>query len=267
MSQSTKKQSKQWSLNAKKDSKKSKGSKKSEKVGLVEVEVEVEDGVGSAELGDDEELDEEDAEFSDDDDWSDEDDQWNDYSRATTTGDVAWGKMALECATAALEECNAEIGPIEFYSFRVNPANFRIYVRLDKMEDKFGSPLMDDIMLFTRKFNAKLEEKDAPQEIESEVSSPGAERIVRVPEELARFSTLPMRVCHQVQSEDGKTLEQYQVLSLVSLDLEREESVWTLANVRANWPGKGRKLSKKKLEAEIKIATSAITKANLHVDL
>jgi len=76
-----------------------------------------------------------------------------------------------------------------------------------------------------------------------------------------------MRVCYKVQNEDGKSIDQAQVLSLVSVDMELKQSVWNLANVRANWPGKGRKLSKKKLEAEVPIPIGAITSANLHIDL
>jgi len=250
LSKPTRTQNKQWRVSAKKSGKAAK---------------KVDEGV-DFELDDDVVIDDN-VDFGDDEEWSDDDDLVYNYSREVDASDQAWGKLAWECTNAALDTCKDEIGPIEVYSFRVNPANYRVYIRLDKMEDRYGSPLMDDIILFTRKLNALLEENDAPPEIELEVSSPGAERMVRVPEELTRFKELPMKVCHTVQGEDGKSTDIAQVLRLVSVDMELQQSVWNLADVRANWPGKGRKLSKKKLAAEVLIPIGAITSANLHVDL
>jgi len=167
----------QWRVSAKKGKRSEKfgGSKKSAKAAE-----KVDEGV-DFQVDEDIEMDDN-VDFGDDEDWSDDDDLGYDYARAVDTSDQAWGKTAWECANNALEICREEIGDIEVYSFRVNPANYRVYIRLDKMKDRYGSPSMDDIVLFTRKLNALLEENDAPPEIELEVSSPGAERVVRVPE-------------------------------------------------------------------------------------
>ena len=86
---------------------------------------------------------------------------------------------------------------LDIFSFGFESSQGRVYVRLDKVENKYGSPTLDDIEAFSRKYNAVLEEElgqEVSDDIEVEVSSPGAERALRVPEDLLRFSDLPIRV-------------------------------------------------------------------------
>eukprot|EP00241_Pyramimonas_parkeae_P010836 CAMPEP_0114233838 /NCGR_PEP_ID=MMETSP0058-20121206/5396_1 /TAXON_ID=36894 /ORGANISM="Pyramimonas parkeae, CCMP726" /LENGTH=249 /DNA_ID=CAMNT_0001345491 /DNA_START=251 /DNA_END=1000 /DNA_ORIENTATION=- len=214
-----------------------------------------------------EELDEFDGEEGDyegeEDDWDNESDDSN-FVGMIDTQSLPWAELALQCARDSLKDCLEVIGETRLYSFRVNPANYRVSIRLDKMQDKYGSPSMEDLTVFSRNFNNRLEENNAPEEIEVEVSSPGAERLVLVEELGTRFDGLPMEVYY----ENAEGENQMQIVDLVSVDKEREMVVWHLADVRANRPdGKGRKLSKKKLAAEILIPVGSIRQINLHVDL
>ena len=58
----------------------------------------------------------------------------------------------------------------------------------------------------------------------------------------------------------------HQILELAELDEEKGTSWWRLADVRANAPVKGRKLSKRQREARIELPISSIQKARVHVD-
>lgn len=84
-----------------------------------------------------------------------------------------------------------------------------------------------------------------------QVSSPGVERIVRIPNDLDRFKERPMYVKY-VSVEDSKdpSTESEGVFSLITFDLETKCCTWGLADVRVNREkaGKGRPLSKKQRE-------------------
>jgi hypothetical protein len=58
-----------------------------------------------------------------------------------------------------------------------------------------------------------------------------------------------------------------QVLVMDSQDSDTGVSLWRLADVKANAPGKGRKLSKRKREAVVEIPLSRLTLARVHVDM
>jgi hypothetical protein len=91
----------------------------------------------------------------------------------------------------------------------------------------------------------------------------GAEREVRVPQDLARFAELPMRV--EFDSGSGGT--EVKVLRLVRVVPEADGAEWALADVRANRAGKGRPLNKKQREGVMTIALPALRRVNLHVDI
>lgn len=57
-----------------------------------------------------------------------------------------------------------------------------------------------------------------------------------------------------------------QVLELASWDEASGVTRWRLADVRANAPVKGRKLSKRQREMTFDIPLAAITRARIHVD-
>ncbi|CAI7810923.1 unnamed protein product [Closterium sp. NIES-53] len=133
----------------------------------------------------------------------------------------------------------------------------------------YGSPMVEDIDSFLRDFNAL-------------VSSPGAERVVKVPDDLIRFKELPMYVHYRLPSEadntgdkeankgdlsaggstsavapGGKTSEE--ILSLLEVDEEERVTVWRVADVRLNrelYGGKGRPLSRKNRERRITVPFS-----------
>ena len=100
----------------------------------------------------------------------------------------------------------------------------------------------------------------------------GAEREVRVPEELSRFAALPMRVQYAaVGSDGGPAAAVSSVLCFVEAAAAAGGAAvtrWRLADVRANrTAGKGRPLNKKQRESIVEIEVAAITKVNLHVDM
>lgn len=202
------------------------------------------------------------------DDWTEDEEELEEESeRCINTGGLDWAELALDCANATLAECGEAMGETTLYSFKVNPRTKRVYIRLDKLRDKFGAPLLEDLTLFSRNFNARLDALEQhTDDIEIEVSSPGAERIVWIPDELERFKELPMEVTYKIEREGKPPVYERQVLSFDRV--EGDQVIWHLANVRANRPdGKGRAISKKKLAADIAIPIAAITKANVHIDL
>lgn len=78
------------------------------------------------------------------------------------------------------------------------------------------------------------------------VSSPGAERILKVPEDLSRFKDMPMKVTY-VESEERHGMEKDGIFLLESIETKEEKCVWKLANVKENRDpeSKGRPLSRK----------------------
>ena len=89
-----------------------------------------------------------------------------------------------------------------------------------------------------------------------QVSSPSAERIVRVPQDLERFKDLPMYVRYLEETAESGSQEQDGIFHLDSVEMESGYSTWKLANVKLNRQllGKGRALNKKTEAVEIKSA-------------
>ena len=84
------------------------------------------------------------------------------------------------------------------------------------------------------------------------VSSPGAERILKVPDDLDRFKDMAMRVYYSEDAESNST-EKTGVFLLDSI--EQENCVWKLADVKENRdPGsKGRPFSRKQRYWRLKL--------------
>ena len=72
-------------------------------------------------------------------------------------------------------------GELEIFSFKVSEPRRRIYISVDAINDKFGSPTLDQLSAVSRAFNEKLEAKGFPDDVALEVASPGAERKLRLP--------------------------------------------------------------------------------------
>ncbi|KAG1331188.1 hypothetical protein COCNU_02G011560 [Cocos nucifera] len=104
-----------------------------------------------------------------------------------------WDKKALLIA----EELSMLFdGDLKIYAFKTS-ANSTIHLRIEKLSSKYGSPSMNDIEAFSTAYRSRLDEAELagkiPNNISLEVSSPGVERVVRIPEELGRFKDLPMK--------------------------------------------------------------------------
>lgn len=98
------------------------------------------------------------------------------------------------------------------------------------------------------------------------MSSPGAERLLRVPEDLDRFKEMPMRV--QYLEIDSNQHEQKDGAFLVeAIDTETRQCVWKLADVKENrnQAGKGRPLNRKQRDLRIQLPFEAIKRVTLYL--
>lgn len=177
------------------------------------------------------------------------------------TGNVAWGDTALKVAREVLQQ--PELQGLDLYLFRVLEPSKTIDVRLDRLDDKYGSPSIDDLERFARRMAAALEQQlgaEAAGDIAVEVSSPGAERQLRIPADLIRFQGLPMRV--EYLNDVGQLTSQI----LQFTDIFDDATNWKLADVKANAPTKGRGLSKRQREQQISIPLPSLERARIYVD-
>lgn len=182
------------------------------------------------------------------------------------TGGMPWADAALEITQEILHR--EEMKGLELYAFAAIPSSKVLRLRLDKLEDEYGSPSLEDITNFSRALSMGLDERfgeEVSGDIEMEVSSPGAERVLRLPGELARFQNLPLRV--QFLREDGKV--DTKVLRLKEYDAEGEMTTWGLADVAVNKQGKkkGQGLNRKERDAEWRIPVATLQEVRVHLDI
>ena len=93
------------------------------------------------------------------------------------------------------------------------------------------------------------------------VSSPGVERVIRVPDELERFKERAMYVRYIATGEDVATPQEADgVFRLISYDVDLCECTWGIADVKINrqQTGKGRPLSKKQREWRLQTPFKAL---------
>ncbi len=86
-------------------------------------------------------------------------------------GTTFWGKKALEYAEEVLGYPEFA-GKFKLYAFRAYDALETVKVRIDKLEDVYGSPTMEEIQHFAKAFNSLLDEATERKElpiIETEV--------------------------------------------------------------------------------------------------
>ena len=94
----------------------------------------------------------------------------------------------------------------------------------------------------------------------------GAEREVRVPEELERFQCLPMKVVFSTGGPQGTV--DTKVLRLLGLDKETGISEWALADVKVNRQGgKGPRLNKKQAAQRFNLGPADVRQVNLHIEI
>ncbi|CAM0904576.1 unnamed protein product [Alopecurus aequalis] len=172
-----------------------------------------------------------------------------------------WGKEALALAEQVSESFD---GDLKIYAFKAT-ANLEIRVRIEKMSTRYGSPTIDDIEAYTIALRAKLDDAESagrtPKNISLEVSSPGVERVIRVPDELERFKERAMYVRYIATGEDvAMPQEADGVFRLISYDVDLCECVWGIADVKINRQQtcKGRPLSKKQREWRLQTPFKAL---------
>lgn len=103
----------------------------------------------------------------------------------------------------------------------------------------------------------------------SQVSSPGAERLLRIPDDLDRFKDMPMWVSYLEDNPDSKQHQlSEKVLLLDSVDIETQQCVWKLANVTENRDiqGKGRPLSRKQKDWILALSFESTKRVTLYLD-
>jgi ribosome maturation factor RimP len=181
------------------------------------------------------------------------------------TADTEWGESALAAMRETLEDAEFD-GALEIFTFKVSVERRRIYISIDAVRDKFGSPTLDELSAVSRKFNAKLEEKGFPDDVALEVASPGAERKLRLPGDLARFADagLAMKVTY---AEEDQAELLTKVLLMEALDEDAGTATFKLADVEENRPQakKGQGMNKKQREWRATVKFEDMKKANLFV--
>ncbi|OIT32273.1 PREDICTED: uncharacterized protein LOC109207554 [Nicotiana attenuata] len=178
-----------------------------------------------------------------------------------------WGEQALSIARDVLLQFSDDM---ELYAFKTSPRGY-IYVRLDKLPNEYGCPSMDDMEEFSRQYKKRLDEAGAlgkiPDDLALEVSSPGAERLLKVPDDLSRFKDMPMRVSY-IEEMNSRNLEKDGVFFLESVDAEFGSCVWKLADVKKNRDpaAKGRPLSRKQKDWRLKLPYAMVKRVTLYLD-
>ncbi|GAB2289841.1 hypothetical protein Dimus_024144 [Dionaea muscipula] len=176
-----------------------------------------------------------------------------------------WDKEALAIAE---EVCQSFDDDIRIYAFRTL-VDATIQVRIEKLSPKSSSLCMSDIEAFSVAYRARLDES-IPENISLEVSSPGVERVVRIPEDLDRFKDRPMYVKYVSEvAATGTSTENDGIFRLVSFDLETKFCTWGLADVRVNREksGKGRPMSKKQREWRLSTPFDCLRIVRLHFEI
>lgn len=180
-----------------------------------------------------------------------------------------WDKEALLVA----EEVSMLFdGDLKIYAFKTS-ANLTIRLRIEKLSSKYGSPSMNDLEAFSAAYQSRLDEAEIagkiPKNISLEVSSPGVERVIRVPEELERFKDLPVYVKYSsIDAETTSPQLNDGVFQLISFDLELCQCTWGIADVRINrqQSGKGRPLSKRQREWRLQTPFETLHLVRLYSD-
>ncbi|XVE91631.1 hypothetical protein REPUB_Repub01dG0026900 [Reevesia pubescens] len=166
---------------------------------------------------------------------------------------VPWGESVLSIAHDVLMKLFND--DIKLYAFKTTPRGY-IYVRLDKLSNEYGCPSMEELESYSHEYKKRLDEagerREIPDDLALEVSSPGAERILKILDDLDRFKDMAMRVCYIDDAESNCT-EKCGVFLLDSI--EQENCVWKLADVKENRDpnSKGRPFSRKQKDWRLKL--------------
>lgn len=180
------------------------------------------------------------------------------------------GATALSTARDVLA-AHPDVAPLglALYSFRAVPSARRVAVRLDALTSPTGSPSLDDVAAFSTAYAAALEAtlgEDTAGSLEVEASSPGADRVLRLPSDLARFASLPLAVVPVPGSPAAATLPgSPAVLQFVEMTGEGG-AVFCVPDTRATRGQSGRLTAKQKA-ARYEVSVSDLDRVTLHVDI
>jgi len=178
------------------------------------------------------------------------------------TAGTEYGALALECLRKALEEDGLK-GEYDIFSFKVNTARKRVLVSIDKLQDKYGSPTLDELTTIVRAHNVILDSRGFPDDVAIEVASPGATRKLRVPQELARFRDLMMEVSYKDPESAEVVTKTMEITDVTDDDVE-----WKLADVESNRSGKkGQGMNKKSREWRMRMPLADVLSARLFIDI
>lgn len=179
--------------------------------------------------------------------------------------ETEWEQIALEKAQESLQP------EMAVYAFQVHfqKNEIKIQVLLDKLSDKYGSPNVEDCELFSRNYSSRLqqltEEGKLPENYSLEVSSAGAEREIRYPQDMERFRSYPMKV--QYIGDNDK------IISRVFTFVETKGSTTYWQSVETKLQRKqklqqkaGQKKGKKAKVEMFEIEKNKIQRINLYLD-
>ncbi|TVU41412.1 hypothetical protein EJB05_14927, partial [Eragrostis curvula] len=176
--------------------------------------------------------------------------------------DVKWGERALAAAEEVLAEHFSE--DFAMFAFKLSPKGY-VYVRLDKLTN----------IEHRNAFNIHREHQSPfiiLPDHDSMVSSPGAERLLKVPDDLDRFKDMAMRVQYHVEGDNDlvpkQNLLKDGIFFLESVDVQAEHCTWKLADVKENRAeaGKGRPMNRKQKDWRLQTSFKAVKKATLYLD-
>ncbi|CAL5076800.1 unnamed protein product [Urochloa decumbens] len=187
--------------------------------------------------------------------------------------DVKWGERALAAAQEVLGEHFGD--DLDMFAFKVSPKGY-VYVRLDKLTNMYGCPDIEEIESFNRLYKQKLDEiierGEIPLDLALEVSSPGAERLLKVPGDLDRFKDMAMRVQYFAEGDNDLVSKQNLlkdgIFLLESVDTQSEHCIWKLADVKENREeaGKGRPLNRKQKDWRLQTSFTLVKKVTLYLN-
>lgn len=192
--------------------------------------------------------------------WEEEDDAEPEIGDGGDGGGVAlqnvpWGQRALTIAEEVLMLFSEDI---KLFAFKTTPLGY-VYVRLDKLTDEYGCPGMEELECYNQEYKKRLDEAGAlgeiPDDLALEVSSPGAERLLKVPDDVSRFKDMPMRVFY-TENIESNCPERDGIFLIDSIENDKEMCVWKLANVKENRDPlrKGRPLSRKQKDWRLELS-------------
>ncbi|MFS8032970.1 hypothetical protein Hanom_Chr17g01563991 [Helianthus anomalus] len=174
-----------------------------------------------------------------------------------------WGEKALSIAQDVLLQFGDDI---KIFAFNIYPKGRGcIYVRLDRLCNQFLS--MEDIQSYSHEYKKKLDEAgavgDIPSDLAIEVSSPDADRLLRIPNDLQRFKNMAM----QVKYADSKSMKKEGIFFLESIEMDSGSCVWRLADVKENRhpSAKGRPLTRKQKDWRLKLPYEMLEQVTLYI--